>query len=97
MINYKPEEQENNTAIIKRALEHGINFFDTAENYGHGAAEVALGIALKTLNVPRENIVLSTKIINRVDGVGNRLMSLIIRQRREQNLNSLPETHYRRY
>ena len=47
---------------VKFCLEHGINFFDTAEVYGLGQAETSLGKALKELNVQREKIVVSTKI-----------------------------------
>ena len=36
MINFKPEDEEENVAIIKKAIESGINFFDTAENYAAG-------------------------------------------------------------
>ena len=43
MINYVKDDEETNTAIIKRAIELGVNFFDTAENYGAGQAEEALG------------------------------------------------------
>lgn len=48
---------------VKISLEHGINFFDTAEIYGFGRAETSLGKAFKALNVPREKIVVSTKIL----------------------------------
>ena len=47
---------------VKFCLEHGINFFDTAEVYGLGGAETSLGKALKELNVQREKVVISTKI-----------------------------------
>ena len=47
---------------LKFCLEHGINFFDTAEVYGLGGAETSLGKALKELNVQREKVVISTKI-----------------------------------
>ena len=47
---------------VKVALENGVNFFDTAEIYGLGKAEIALGKAFKKLNVQREKIVVSTKI-----------------------------------
>ena len=47
---------------VKTCLENGVNFFDTAESYGLGTAEIALGKALKELNVPREKVVISTKI-----------------------------------
>ena len=49
---------------VKTALENGINYFDTAEHYGNGIAETTLGKALKELNVPREKIVVSTKLMD---------------------------------
>jgi aryl-alcohol dehydrogenase-like predicted oxidoreductase len=49
---------------VKFCLEHGINFFDTAEVYGLGRAEISLGKALKELNVQREKVVISTKIFS---------------------------------
>ena len=45
-----------------KALENGINFFDTAEIYGLGAGEKSFGKIIKELNIPREKIVISTKI-----------------------------------
>ena len=47
---------------VKVCLEHGINFFDTAEVYGLGKAEMSLGKAFKQLGVQREKVVVSTKI-----------------------------------
>ena len=47
---------------VKVCLEHGINFFDTAELYGLGKAEMSLGKAFKQLGVQREKVVVSTKI-----------------------------------
>jgi aryl-alcohol dehydrogenase-like predicted oxidoreductase len=46
MIRGTPAEQQ---AIIARALELGINYFDNAPSYGAGAAEEGLGIALKAI------------------------------------------------
>lgn len=46
-----PAAIENNKKIVKRAWELGINYFDTAESYGFGAAEIQLGECLKELNV----------------------------------------------
>ena len=43
-------------------MEYGVNYFDTAEYYGWGQAEILLGNAFKELNVKREEIVVSTKI-----------------------------------
>ena len=56
------DDDKRTVECVKTSLEHGVNFFDTAEIYGLGAAETTLGKALKELNVPREKIVVSTKI-----------------------------------
>jgi len=45
--------------IVEKAVDYGINFFDTAPNYGHGTGESRLGKALKS--VDRDKIVISTK------------------------------------
>jgi aryl-alcohol dehydrogenase-like predicted oxidoreductase len=54
-------------ATIHRALELGINLFDTAQGYGFGAAERLLGSALRE-RVPREDVVIATKGGLRMDG-----------------------------
>ena len=38
-----PVDVENGKAAIRKALELGINFFDTAQAYGFGASEEMLG------------------------------------------------------
>lgn len=48
--------------ILQVAWDHGVNFFDTAEVYAEGASEIEMGNALKELNWPRDEYVLSTKI-----------------------------------
>ncbi len=50
--------------IVRRAFELGINLFDTADVYVKGAAETALGAALRDL--PRGEIVVATKCMGRV-------------------------------
>jgi len=49
---------------IQRALELGINFFDTADVYSLGESEIILGEALK--GVPREDVVVATKVFSRM-------------------------------
>jgi aryl-alcohol dehydrogenase-like predicted oxidoreductase len=51
-------------AIVRRAFELGINLFDTADVYVKGAAESALGAAIRDL--PRGEIVVATKCMGRV-------------------------------
>ena len=55
--------------LLNSALDLGINYFDTAPQYGHGVAEVRLGRALQNAKVP---FVVETKVgrvLKRVEGV----------------------------
>ena len=47
---------------IKAAYDGGVNFFDSAEGYAGGRAEILLGKAVKHFGWDREDIVISTKI-----------------------------------
>ena len=61
--------------FIARAIEQGINFFDTADMYSRGVSEQVLGRALKALT-SRDQIVLATKAFYPVtDGPNNRGLS----------------------
>jgi aryl-alcohol dehydrogenase-like predicted oxidoreductase len=55
-------EQDEAKPFIQRALELGINFFDTADVYSLGASEEVLGNLLKTLGARRESVVIATKV-----------------------------------
>ena len=48
--------------FIKRALDAGINFFDTADVYSIGESERITGNLLKHFGVKRENVVIATKV-----------------------------------
>jgi aryl-alcohol dehydrogenase-like predicted oxidoreductase len=54
-------EQETMNAIIKAALDGGINWFDTAEMYGFGRSEQALSTALKAAGKADGDVVIGTK------------------------------------
>jgi aryl-alcohol dehydrogenase-like predicted oxidoreductase len=54
-------EQESSQALVKRALDSGINFIDTADVYSEGESEIILGAALKNLGVARNDVVIATK------------------------------------
>ncbi|MDE6036428.1 MAG: aldo/keto reductase [Ruminococcus sp.] len=56
--------EENSRNIIKRGLELGINFFDTAITYQSGTSEQYLGRSLRDL-VRREDVVIATKFLPR--------------------------------
>ena len=53
-----PQESE---VLIKRALDLGINFFDTANTYSAGTSEEYLGRAIKN-NIARDKVVLASKV-----------------------------------
>jgi aryl-alcohol dehydrogenase-like predicted oxidoreductase len=55
-------EEDEAVPLIKRALDAGINFFDTADFYSLGASEEILGRALRRLGVPRRRVVISSKV-----------------------------------
>ena len=57
------EEQESRP-FIQRALELGINFFDTADVYSLGVSEEILGRALKDFGPSRDKVVVATKVFN---------------------------------
>ena len=53
-------------ALIGTALDGGVNFIDTADVYSEGESEKLVGAALKSLNRPREQVVVATKVRGRV-------------------------------
>jgi aryl-alcohol dehydrogenase (NADP+) len=57
-------EEEEGRPFIQRALELGINFFDTADMYSLGGSEEILGKALRDFGPGRERVVIATKVFN---------------------------------
>ena len=57
-------EEEEGRPFIRRALELGINFFDTADMYSDGVSEEILGRALKDFGGSRDRVVIATKVFN---------------------------------
>ncbi|CAM3741058.1 aldo/keto reductase [Mucilaginibacter galii] len=53
---------------FKVALEHGINFIDTANVYSEGLSEEMIGQAVKNLSINRDDLVIATKVRG---GMGN--------------------------
>lgn len=53
--------EDDSRPIIKRAVEQGINFFDTANSYSVGTSEVIVGKLLKEFT-RRDEVVIATKI-----------------------------------
>src|SRR5208282_1318175 len=53
------QNQDDVDQVVHRALDLGINFFDTAEMYNNGASETSLGIALKG---QRDRAIIGSKV-----------------------------------
>jgi aryl-alcohol dehydrogenase-like predicted oxidoreductase len=64
-----PQEEKN--AIIKAALDGGINWFDTAEAYGAGASERSLATALKAAGMSDKDVIIATKWLPFLRTAGN--------------------------
>jgi len=57
-------EEEDAKPFVQRALDAGINFFDTADVYSLGESERVTGNLFKSLGVKRESVVVATKVFN---------------------------------
>ena len=58
-------DEEHSREIIKRGLELGVNFYDTAIAYQSGTSEQYVGRALKDFTTKREDFVIATKFLPR--------------------------------
>lgn len=63
-------DEEDSRTIIKRALDLGINFFDTANVYAYGRSEEILGRALQDY-ANRDEVVLATKVFSSMSQAPN--------------------------
>ncbi len=80
-------EADRATACVRRAFEVGINFFDTANVYGRGAAESFLGEVLS--GADRSSYVLATKAFFPMSDTDRGLSAAQIRKQSEASLKRL--------
>lgn len=66
---WKSMTEKEAVKMVHQSLDYGINFFDTAPNYGFGTSEIRLGKAFK--GVDRNKIVINTKFGHTVQGTTN--------------------------
>jgi aryl-alcohol dehydrogenase-like predicted oxidoreductase len=66
---YGPRDDTESTATLERAIELGLDFFDTADVYGTGHNEELVG---KVLRQHRNNVIIATKFGNQVLPDGSR-------------------------
>ncbi|WP_236974074.1 aldo/keto reductase [Membranihabitans maritimus] len=60
-------EQKEANSLIKTAFDAGINFIDTANVYSFGESEQLLGQALKDLGIPRDEVIIATKVLGKMN------------------------------
>jgi len=80
-------EREKAIACVNRAFELGINFIDTANVYGRGAAETVLGEALAER--PRQSYVLATKVFGQMSDTDQGLSRAQIEKQLDASLKRL--------
>jgi aryl-alcohol dehydrogenase (NADP+) len=69
-------EEDEARPIVQRAVEAGINFFDTADVYSLGESECVTGKLLREFQPRREELVIATKVFNPMsDGANDRGLS----------------------
>ena len=64
-------QQNDAERLVGRALDAGINFIDTADVYAGGLSEQITGQALKNLKVPRDKVVIATKVFGQTGEFAN--------------------------
>ena len=55
-------DRKDTEAMLAHAFELGVNFIDTANTYSFGTSEKYIGDALKDLGIPRDKVVLASKV-----------------------------------
>ena len=69
-------QEEEAKPFVKRALDAGINFFDTADVYSTGESERITGKLLKEFGTKRENVIVATKVNGQMsDDINDRGLS----------------------
>jgi aryl-alcohol dehydrogenase (NADP+) len=69
-------EEDEARPLVRRAVEAGINFYDTADIYSRGESEVLTGKLLREFQPRREDLVIATKVFNPMsDGPNDRGLS----------------------
>ena len=64
-------DEETSKPLIRRAVEAGVNFFDTADVYSLGVSEEITGRVLKEFAGSRDNVVIATKVYNPMSDAPN--------------------------
>jgi aryl-alcohol dehydrogenase-like predicted oxidoreductase len=66
-------QEKEVTRLVKTSIEHGVNFFDTANVYSEGLSELLLGKAFKNLGISHQLVFIATKVRGRVGPGANQV------------------------
>src|SRR6476646_3632522 len=58
--------QKDADELVKGSFDAGVTFFDTADVYAGGMSETIFGQSLRNLGLPRDEVVVATKVFGRV-------------------------------
>ncbi len=88
-------QQDAVNDILKTAVDHGINFIDTANVYSFGQSEELLGQGIRDLGLSRDSLVIATKVRGKMGEGKNELglSRLHIMQQVEASLKRLQTDH----
>ena len=65
--------QDEVDALVKRSIEAGINFIDTANVYSEGLSEQMTGTAIRNLSLKRDDLIIATKVRGKVGESPNQI------------------------
>ena len=90
--------QKDADALVKDSFDAGVTFFDTADVYAGGMSESTFGQSIRNLGLPRDEIVVATKVFGRVTPPAPQDMSPaqkseIERRAKARNVNGLSRKH----
>ncbi|KIA75499.1 aldo-keto reductase protein [Aspergillus ustus] len=80
-------EEEQALPLLEYAFSRGINTWDTADAYSNGRSEEIVGKALKTYNIPREQVVILTKIYYALDPVNQSPIGQLMDKKKQYLVN----------
>jgi aryl-alcohol dehydrogenase-like predicted oxidoreductase len=90
--------QKDADALVKGSFDAGVNFFDTADVYAGGMSETIFGQSLRNLGLPRDEIVVATKVFGRLtppvpQNLTPEQKAETERRARARNVNGLSRKH----
>jgi aryl-alcohol dehydrogenase-like predicted oxidoreductase len=90
--------QQDADALVKGSFDAGVNFFDTADVYAGGMSETIFGQALRNLGLPRDELVVATKVFGRVtppvpQNLTAEQKAEVERRAKARNVNGLSRKH----